>query len=124
MQRAERGLAGASADGFRHLFPRVRQAVLDSERLVVVLDRLVVQGFRKRGGTDPLAPSHVEPAIQAVRSAVGALAMTTASRFSADYQRYAETVERLVAVGRSVLDRGVESPVRVAELDEWKDFRA
>ena len=123
MQRAERGLAAVSAQGFREVSRRVRQAVLDSERLVVVLDRLVVQGFRRRGRKEPVTAAAVEPAIQAVRAAVGAFAVTTAPRFSADYQRYAQAVERLVEVARSVLDRGVESPVNAVELDEWKMFR-
>ena len=123
IQRAERGLAAASAEGFQELLRRVRQAVLQSERLVVVLDRLVLQGFRRRESTDSLAPSDVEPALQAVRAAVGSVATTTPLKFSADYKRYTERVEALIEVGRKVLDRGVESSVNVAELDEWKPFR-
>ena len=58
IQRAERGLAAASAEGFREVLLRVRQAVRQSdllrvrqavrqsERLVVVLDRLVLQGLQ------------------------------------------------------------------------------
>ena len=97
--------------------------VLQSQRLVVVLDRLVLQGFRRRQSTDPLAPSDVEPAVRAVRVALGSLAVTTPLKFSADYKRYTELVEALIEVGRAVLDRGVESSLRVAELDEWKPFR-
>ena len=82
MQRAERGLAAVSAQGFRDVSRRGRQAVLDSERLVVVLDRLLVQGFRRRGRKEPVAPSAVDSAIEAVRAAVGAFAVTTASWFS------------------------------------------
>ncbi len=123
IQRAERGLAAATAEGFREVLLRVRHAVLLSERLVVVLDRLVLHGFRRRQSTEPLAPSDVEPAIQAVRVAVGSLAATTPLKFSADYKRYTERVEALIEVARVVVDRGVESSVNVAELDEWKLFR-
>ena len=123
IQRAERGLAAASAEGFREVLLRVRQAVLQCERLVVVLDRLVVQGVRRRPSTEPLAPSDVEPAIHAVRAAVGSLAATTPLKFSADYKRYTDRVDALIDVARAVLDRGVESSVNVAELDEWKPFR-
>ena len=49
IQRAENGLSGAAGEGFREVLQRVRQAVLDSERLVAVLDRLVDQGLRRRG---------------------------------------------------------------------------
>ena len=63
------------------------------------------------------------PALQAVRAAVGSLAITTPLKFSADYKRYTERVEALIEIGRAVLDRGVESSVNVAELDEWKPFR-
>ena len=123
LQRAERGLRAESAEGFRGVLLRVRQAVLQCERLVVVLDLLVLQGFRRRQPTDPLASSDVEPAIQAVRAAVGSLLVTTPLKFFADYKRYTERVEALIEVGRAVLDRGVESSARVAELDEWKLFR-
>jgi len=109
-----------SAEGFRELPQRVRQAVLQSQRLVVLLDRLVLQGFRRRQSSDPLVPSDVEPAIQAVRTAVRSLAGTTPLKFSADYKGYTERVEALIKVGRAVLDRGVESSVKIAELDEWE----
>ena len=90
----------------------------------MVLDRLVLQGFRCRSSTtDPLAPSDVEPAIQAVRAAVGSLAVTTPLNFSADYKGYTQRVDGLIEVGRAVLDRGVESSMKVAELDEWEPFR-
>ena len=49
IQRAEKGLSGAPGEGFREVLQRVRHAVLDSERLVAVLDRLVDQGLRRRG---------------------------------------------------------------------------
>lgn len=124
IQRAERGLAAASVEGFRDVLPRVRQAVLNCERLVIVLDRLVVQGLRRRRRvSDPLAVSDVEPAIQAVRVAVGSRAVTTPAKFSADYKRYTERVEALIKVGGAVLERGLEPPAKVAELDEWKPFR-
>ena len=123
VQRAERGIAASSAEGFREILERVRQAVLQSERLVVVLDRLVQQGFDRRQRAKPVAPSDVEPVVQAVRVAVGAFAMTTPTKFSTDYKRYTEAVEALIQVGRAVLERGVASPVKVAELDEWKPFR-
>ena len=124
MQRAERGLAAASAEGFHQILERVRLAVLQSERLVVVLDRLVQQGFHRRHRAKPVAPSDVEPVVQAVRLAVGAFAMTIPTKFSTDYKRYTEAVEALIKVGCVVLERGVASPVKVAELDEWKPFRA
>ena len=38
IQRAERGLAAAAAEGFREVVPRLREAVLQCERLVVVVD--------------------------------------------------------------------------------------
>ena len=123
IQRTERALAAASVEGFREVVPRVRQAVLECERLVMLLDRLVLQGFRRRRRTDPLAPSDVEPAIQAVRVAVGSLAVTTPAKFSVDYKGYTQRVEALIEVGRAVLDRGVESSVKLAELDEWEPFR-
>ena len=123
IQRAERGLAAASTEGFRDVLQRVREAVLHSERLVVVLDHLVLQGFRPRRAGNPLAPSEVEAVIQPVRAAVGALAVTTPLKFSEDYRGYTERVDALIKVGRAVLDRGVESPAGVAELDEWKPFR-
>lgn len=123
IQRAERGLAAASAEGFAEVLLRVRQAVLQCERLVVVLDRFVLQGFRSRQSIEPLVPTDVEPAIQAVRAAVGSLAVTTPLKFFADHKRYTERVEPLIDVGRAVLNRGVESSVNVAALDEWRLFR-
>lgn len=60
---------------------------------------------------------------QSVRAAVGALAVTTPLKFSEDYRGYTERVEAPIKVGRAALERGVESPARVTELDEWKPFR-
>ena len=70
-----------------------------------------------------MAASDVGPTVQTVRAAVGALAATTPAKFSADYKRYTACVAALIDVGRDVLERGIESPVKVAELDEWKPFR-
>ena len=125
IQRAERGLTAASAEGFREVPKRVREAILGSERLVVVLDQLVRQGFRRRQSAQPaqtLSSSEVAAAGQAVRAAVGCLAKTTPLRFSSDYKKYTEGVRALMAVAESVLEGGVE-PLRVPELDEWKPFR-
>ena len=123
IQRAERGLAGASGEGFREVSKRVRQAVVDSERLVMVLDRLARQGLRPRGSSDHLAPSDVQEPIQAVREAVGRLANTTPSKFSSDYDQYNQRVRKLMVVGRSVLERGLEASEKLEELDEWTPFR-
>ena len=38
--RAERGLVGASREGFREVSERLRHAIADSQRLVMVLDSL------------------------------------------------------------------------------------
>ena len=122
IQRAERGLAGTSAEGFREVCSRIRQAVLDSERLVMVLGRLVRQGLRRRGSTDLLSPSELRDPIQAIRAAVGRLANTTPSKLSSDYDEYNQRVRALIAVGRSVLERGL-APVMLEELDEWGPFR-
>ena len=72
IQRAERGLAAASGEGFREVLKRVRQAVVDSERLVVVLDRVARQGLRPRGSSAQLPPSDVQESIQPDRGPVGA----------------------------------------------------
>ena len=58
-----------------------------------------------------------------MRQAVGQLAQTTPSKFSNDYDRYNRRVRALIAVGRSVLDRGLEPSVKLEELDEWTPFR-
>ena len=86
-------------------------------------DRLVRQGLRHRESPGYLAPSEVQEPIQAVRQAVGQLAQTTPSKFSNDYDRYNRRVRALIAVGRSVLDRGLEPSVKLEELDEWTPFR-
>ena len=122
IQRAERGLAGTSAEGFREVSRRMRQAVLDSERLVTVLGRLAHQGLRRRGSTELLSPAEVQDPIQAVRAAVGRLANTTPSKLSSDHDEYNRRVQALIKVGRAVLERGLE-PVTVGELDEWGPFR-
>ena len=123
IQRAERGVAAASAEGFREVLQRVRQAVLDSERLVLVLDQLIRQGLRRRQSSDRVSSSEVEAAIDAVRRAVGSLSRTTPLQLSAVYGQYTERVDVLLAVARSILDRGLDPPVNVRELDEWKPFR-
>ena len=123
IQRTARGLAGASGEGFREVLMRVRQAVVDSERLVVVLDRLARQGLRPRGSSPPLPPSDVQEPIRAVRATVGRLANTTPSKFSSDFDQYTQSVGALIAVGQCVLDRGVEPSVKLEELDEWTPFR-
>ena len=122
IKRAERGLAGASGEGFREVSERIRRAVLDSQRLVMVLDSLARQGLRRRGSTDPLSPSEVQEPIQAVRAAVGRIASATPSKLSGDYDEYNRRVEALIAVGRSVLERGL-APVALEELDEWGPFQ-
>ena len=99
-----------------------RHAVVDSQRLVMVLDSLARQGLRRRGATDLLSPSEVQEPIQAVRAAVGRLASTTPSKLSSDYDEYNRRVEALIAAGRSVLGRGL-APVALEELDEWGPFR-
>ena len=122
IKRAERGLAGASAEGFREVSERIRRAVVDSQRLVMVLDSLARQCLRRRGSTDLLSPSEVQEPIQAVRAAVGRLASTTPSKLSSDYDEYNRRAEALIAAGRSVLGRGL-APVALEELDEWGPFR-
>ena len=123
VQRAERGLAEASTAGFRELCPSVRNAVIESERLVVVLDRLVRQGLRRPGSGDPVAAADVKDAVKAVRQAVGRLAETTPAKFSDDYTQYNQRVRTLITVARSVLDRGLQAPPGPGELDEWQPFR-
>ena len=123
IQRAEKGLSGAAGEGFREVLQRVRQAVLDSERLVAVLDRLVEQGLRRRGSDNFVQPSEVQDAIGAVRAAVGVLASTTPAKFSRDYDQYNQSLRALIATGQAVLDRGLDSPVKRQELDEWEPFR-
>ena len=122
IQRAQRGLAGASGEGFREVSKRVRQAVVDSEHLVMVLDRLARQGLRPRGSSDHLSPFEVQEPIQAVCEAVGQLAKTTPAKFSSDYDQYNQRVRALMAVGRSVLERGVGPSVKLEELAEWTPF--
>ena len=122
IQRAEKGLSGAAGEGFREVLQRVRQAVLDSERLVAVLDRLV-DGLRRRGSDSFVQPSEVQDAIGAVRAAVGALASTTPAKFSGDYSQYNQCLRALIATGQAVLDRGLDSPVKRQEFDEWEPFR-
>ena len=56
---------------------------------------------------------------------VGRLANTTPAKpakFRADFGEYTRRVEALVAVGKAVLDRGLEL-VKLEELDEWHPFR-
>ena len=43
--------------------------------------------------------------------------------FSVNCKDYTERIETLIEVGRAVLDRGVESWKKVAEMDEWEPFR-
>ena len=123
IQRAEKGLSGAAGEGFREVLTRVRQAVLDSERLVAVLDRLVGQGLRRRSSDNFIQPSEVQDAIGAVRAAVGALASTTPAKFSGDYDQYNQRARALIAIAQAVLDPGLDSPVKRQELDEWEPFR-
>ena len=58
-----------------------------------------------------------------MRAAVGALASTTPGKFSGDYDQYNHRARALIAIGQAVLDRGVDSPVKRQELDEWEPFR-
>jgi hypothetical protein len=119
IQRAERGLSSPSAEGFREALKRVREAVLNSERLVAVLEQLLRYGLRRRQSHDSVSPPEVEAAIRAV----GSLANTTPLKLSDDYKRYTDHVKALTAVGRSVLERGLKPSVDRRELDEWKLFR-
>ena len=89
----------------------------------MVLDRLVRQGLRRRGSSGYLSPSEVQEPIQAVREAVGRLANTTPAKFSSDYDQYNQRVGALMAIGRSVLDRGLEPSVKLEKLDKWTPFR-
>ena len=123
IQRAERGLAAASTEGFRDVLRHVRDAVLGSQRLVFILERLLRQGLRRQQSPQLLPAADVQAAIQALRAAVGVLAVTTPVRFSTDYNRYAERLQELIAVGRAVLDRGLEPVAPPPELDEWMPFR-
>ena len=88
----------ASAEGFRDVSKRVRQAVVDSERLLMVLDRLVRQGLRRRGSSGYLSPSEVQDPIQAVREAVG---------------RLGEVLERLRPVQSACWGADGDRPIRV-----------
>ena len=54
---------------------------------------------------------------------MGRLAKTTPAKFSEDYEQYNQRVRALIQVGRSVLDRGLDPPEGIEELDEWKPFR-
>ena len=123
IQAAERGLASASAEGFREVLKHARDAVLGSQRLVLVLDHLVRQGLRRQQSPELLSASEVQVPIQALRVAVGVLAATTPLKFSADYKQYTERVQALIDIARSVLDRGLEPVAPLSELDEWKLFR-
>ncbi len=121
--RAEKGLSGASAEGFRELLKRVRQAVLESERLVGILDRLVRQGLRRSGSATLVPHSEVQDALREIRAAVGSLAATTPAKFSADYERYNQAAKALIHVGRAAHERGLEPAAKLGELDEWEPFR-
>ena len=116
-------MSGASTEGFREIFPGVRHAVAASERLVLVLDRLTRQGLRRVGSSSFVSISEVQEPIQEVREIVGRLAKTTPAKFSDDYEQYNQRVRALIQVGRSVLDRGLDPPEGIEELDEWKPFR-
>ena len=39
------------------------------------------------------------------------------------YDQYNHRVRALIAIGQAVLDRGLDSPVKRQELDEWEPFR-
>ena len=45
------------------------------------------------------------------------------AKFSSDYDQYNQRVGALMAIGRSVLDRGLEPSVKLEKLDEWTPFR-
>ena len=122
LHRVETALSGASAEGFRELFPRVRRAVAASESLVQVLDQLTRQGLRRRGSSSFVSTSEVQDPLQEVREIVGRLANTTPAKFSEDYEQYNQRVRALIGVGRSVLDRGLDPPEGLKGLDEWKPF--
>ena len=54
---------------------------------------------------------------------MGALASTTPAKFSGDYDQYNHRARALIAIGKAVLARGLDSPVKRQELDEWEPFR-
>ena len=116
------GIAAASAEGFCEVLQRARHAVLESERLVRVRDQVARQGLRRLRSSDRVSQPEVQTAIQALRAAVGSISRTTPLKFSADDRQYTDQVNALVAVARSVLDRGLDPPDD-RELDEWKLFR-
>ena len=123
LHHVETALSGASTEGFSEVFPNVRRAVAGSERLVLVLDQLTRQGFRRRQSSSFVSIAEVQEPIQEVREIVGRLAKTTPAKFSEDYEQYNQRVRALIQVGQSVLDRGLDPPERLEELDEWKPFR-
>ena len=103
IQRAERGLAAASAEGFREVLLRVRQAVLQSERLVVVLDRLVLQG--SGGVTRPILwrrPMSSLPSRPCVaQTSCGCLYGVTGARYVFGFLTF--SLSRLVSLGAGVI---------------------
>ena len=54
---------------------------------------------------------------------MGAFASTTPAKFSEDYNQHNQCLLALIAIGQAVLDRGLDSPVKRQELDEWEPFR-
>ena len=123
VRRARQALADANRDGFAGVEERIRHAVLGSERLVDVTERLAVQGLRPRSPEGaPVTPEEVQATVSGLRSAVGALAMATAVSLSTYYGRYVESVEALAALAERILASGLT--VASKGDSEWEPFRS
>jgi hypothetical protein len=123
VRQATTALSVAHCAGFHGMAERLRNAVMASERLVAVLERIAEHGLRRPKDAEPLSATEVREGVRRVREAVAELAGTTPEGLSDAYAQYTRAVEALVELANRVLQSGV----RPAEGDQppspWDNFR-
>ena len=123
VKQATSGLSAARCSGFDGMAERIRNAVVASERLVVVLERIAEHGLRRPKDANPLSPKEVREGVRQVREAVGQFADTTPEGLSDAYGHYTRAVEALVDLANRVLRCGVLHTEGDQLLTPWDNFR-
>ena len=118
----EKRLAAAQCEGFAGLAENVRRAVLESERLVHVLDEMAAAGLKPRGAEgEPVTTDTVKETVRALRASVAVLAATTPEMLSSHYLKYVERARATMELALEVRRCGLARPP--SRGDEWNPFR-
>ena len=123
VKQARSELSTARCSGFDGMTERIRNAVMSSERFVVVLERIGRHGLRRGENAKALSPTDVQEAVQRVRGAVGELGGTTPEGFSDGYAAYTRSVQELAELAERVVECGVAHTDEDQLPSEWDTFR-